>query len=95
MTEGPQCTVPPVAAIGANADDTCASCGDPGDGLETVRRVYVALDERGQVTGSETMSNPERWCVSCRSLYPHVPGESGPGPGTTDAEGPPAAAGSS
>jgi hypothetical protein len=59
-------------AEGSAADD-CANCGGPGDGLEEVRRVYVTVDEHGRVTGSETMADRERWCLSCRSLYPHLP----------------------
>jgi hypothetical protein len=55
------------------ADRTCASCGGPGDDLVEVRRVYVTLDDAGRVTASETVGPPERWCLSCRSLYPHAP----------------------
>jgi hypothetical protein len=71
-----------VTAIGADPDDTCANCGGPGDAVSAVRRVYVTVDDQGRVTGSETMSEPERWCVSCRSLYPHLACPDGAGPGT-------------
>jgi hypothetical protein len=62
-----------VGAEGAKTDGTCGNCGGPGDGLEDVQRVYVSVDEVGRVTGSETVTTPERWCRSCRSMYPHHP----------------------
>lgn len=68
-----------MAAIGTTGDETCASCGGPGDGLEEVYRLYVTLDDQGRVTAAETVDRPERWCLSCRSLYPHRPAEAGPG----------------
>jgi hypothetical protein len=83
-----------VTAIGANAEDACANCGGPGDGLEDVRRVYVTVDDQGRATGSETVTDPERWCVSCRSLYPHEVG-SDPSPEKSGGDGPPAATGPS
>jgi len=43
--------------------------------LQEVRRVYVTVDEHGRVTGSETMAGGEFWCLSCRSLYPHLPAD--------------------
>jgi hypothetical protein len=75
VTESPQCTFPPVAAPGADDEETCANCGRAGDGLGVVRRVYVTVDDHGRVTASETLEPPERWCLSCRSLYPHLPEE--------------------
>jgi hypothetical protein len=69
----PKCTFPLMAAIGAGTEETCASCGGPGDHLEKVRRVYLTVDDEGRVTGSETSGPPEWWCLSCRSLYPHEP----------------------
>ncbi|MHB8328988.1 MAG: hypothetical protein ACYDD6_05090 [Acidimicrobiales bacterium] len=58
---------------GAEASGTCESCGATGDALVKVCRVYLDTDAQGRVTGSHTIDEPERWCVSCRSLYPHEP----------------------
>src|ERR1700722_15132871 len=69
----PQCTVPPVTAIGGAGDGNCQSCGGPGDELVEVRRVYVQVDDRGVVTGEEVVDEVELWCGSCQSLYPHRP----------------------
>jgi hypothetical protein len=63
-------------SIEGKADESCANCGGPGDDLEEARRVYVTVDAEGRVTGSETTEASERWCVSCRTLYPHLPGSS-------------------
>jgi hypothetical protein len=76
VTEYPQCTVPPMATSGERPDLTCANCGGPGDDLEEVRRVYVIVDADGRVTGSETLTDTEYWCLSCRTLYPHEPNKS-------------------
>jgi hypothetical protein len=66
-----------VAAIGGTSE-TCDSCGGPPDGLETVRRVYVTIGPDGTVTRSETTDQAENWCLSCRSMYPHVSDEPDP-----------------
>ena len=58
-------------STGAEADESCASCGAPGDDLQAVRRIYLIVDADGRVTGSETQEAGERWCRSCRALYPH------------------------
>jgi hypothetical protein len=70
--------VPPVATEEATTDGTCANCGGPGDDLEVVRRVYLTVDDTGRVTGWQTVDPPERWCRSCRTLYPHEPESSDP-----------------
>jgi hypothetical protein len=59
------------AGPGRSTAATCTSCGAVDDGLVSVRRVYLTVDDAGRVTGSETMADPEWWCQSCRSLYPH------------------------
>ncbi len=81
----PKCTVPPVATTEAGGNDTCASCGGPGDDLDVVRRVYVTVDDEGRVTGSQTMDGAERWCAACRTLYPHLPTDPGPDGGNQPA----------
>jgi hypothetical protein len=62
-----------MATEGETPDLTCANCAGPGDELEEVRRVYVAVDAEGRVIGSETLTETESWCRSCRTLYPHEP----------------------
>ncbi|HET9070302.1 MAG TPA: hypothetical protein VFN60_00190 [Acidimicrobiales bacterium] len=45
-------------------DDDCANCGAPAGDLAPVHRVYL-LPERVRV------DEVERWCLSCRTQYPH------------------------
>jgi hypothetical protein len=61
-----------VAAKGSEPD-ICASCGGPGDELAAVHRIYLTVDEAGRMTGSETVDELERWCRSCRAMYPNLP----------------------
>jgi hypothetical protein len=53
----------------------CQSCGssERDEDLVPVHRVYLEVDEAGRVTGEKVLAEVERWCVSCRSLYPHRP----------------------
>ena len=53
----------------------CESCGagEEEDALLPVHRIYLELDEGGRVTGEKVLEDVERWCRSCRSLYPHRP----------------------
>jgi hypothetical protein len=82
-----------IPADGApSAEPACASCGGPADGLEEVRRVYVTVDEHGRVTGAQTVAGGEFWCLSCRSLYPHVAADDD-GAGATGDGGDPSTAG--
>jgi hypothetical protein len=69
---------------GESAGDRCANCDGPADELEEVRRVYLSVDRDGRVTGSETVAEAEWWCLSCRTLYPHVPEGSVPDPAASD-----------
>jgi hypothetical protein len=49
----------------------CENCGFEDDELVLVRRVYV-VPETWDTPGSETIvEEPELWCVSCCSQYPH------------------------
>jgi len=49
----------------------CENCGFPDEELVLVRRVYV-VPETWDQKGSETVEpEPELWCVSCCSQYPH------------------------
>lgn len=52
--------------------DSCGAGGEEGD-LQPVHRVYLELDRTGQVTGEKVLAEVERWCPSCRSLYPNRP----------------------
>ena len=51
----------------------CENCARDDDELATVKRVYV-VPEAWDTPGSTTrMPDPELWCFSCRSMYPHEP----------------------
>lgn len=61
------------SAAHPDSTGTCDSCGAEADDLASVRRVYVTpaawdTDERVDV-----VDEPERWCVPCRTNYPHQP----------------------
>ena len=44
--------------------------------LVPVRRVYLEIDEWGEEEPKATVVDEvERWCRSCRSIYPHDPVE--------------------
>jgi hypothetical protein len=70
---GCKCTVGSVETPKSDGTDTCESCGatEPADSLVPVRRVYLQTDDEGRVVGETVVLEVERWCVSCRSLYPH------------------------
>ena len=51
----------------------CESCGRDEDDLEGVRRVYLEADEAGNLAPARTMDGVERWCRTCRALYPNEP----------------------
>jgi hypothetical protein len=49
----------------------CENCAREDDDLVLVNRVYV-VPESWDTKGSTTrMEEPELWCFSCRSDYPH------------------------
>jgi hypothetical protein len=51
----------------------CESCGS-GDGpLEPVRRVYLETDGHGGLRVARTLADVERWCPTCRAVYPNEP----------------------
>jgi hypothetical protein len=51
---------------------TCENCTRDDEDLLAVHRVYV-VPETWDTEGSETVvEETERWCVSCRSQYPHT-----------------------
>ena len=59
-----QCTV-------RRVDRVCENCAGEDDELVLVRRLYV-VPESWDTPGSVTrVEEPELWCFSCRSLYPH------------------------
>ena len=55
------------------AASACESCGapEPAEALAPVHRVYLLTDDEGRVVGETVLPEVERWCRSCRSLYPH------------------------
>jgi hypothetical protein len=56
----------------ALACENCARTEPNAANLVAVHRVYLELDEWGEQEPKATvMDEVERWCVSCRSIYPH------------------------
>lgn len=53
-------------------DGVCENCATLDDDLVAVHRVYLEFDD-GQVTGSTTVDETERWCLPCRTTYPNEP----------------------
>ena len=54
-------------------DRVCENCGISDDELVLVRRIYV-VPASWDTPGSETVvEEPESWCISCLSQYPHQP----------------------
>jgi hypothetical protein len=68
-----QCTVALMDTQSGEAASACESCGAPelAETLAPVHRVYLQTDDEGRVVGETVSSEVERWCRSCRSLYPH------------------------
>jgi hypothetical protein len=59
------------ARMDVMTERVCENCGFPDEELVLVRRVYV-VPETWDAAGSETaVAEPELWCVSCCSQYPH------------------------
>ncbi len=52
--------------------ETCGNCTQPSADLEAVHRVYLLFDS-GRVVGAEPVAEVERWCLSCRTVYPNEP----------------------
>lgn len=73
----PECTV---HLVERTEPATCDSCGSPEAELLSVHRVYLETDDHGRVTGARTMDEVERWCVPCRTMYPHEPVAEGDDP---------------
>lgn len=58
----------------ALACENCARLEDDETHLSPVHRVYLELDEWGEQEPKATVVKEiERWCRSCRSIYPHDP----------------------
>jgi hypothetical protein len=63
-----------VTKNGPSPGPMCESCGS-GDGpLEPVRRVYLETDGHGGLRVARTVADIERWCPTCRTVYPNEPG---------------------
>lgn len=50
---------------------SCDNCGASDDTLVRVRRVYVVPETRDAPGSAAVLPDPELWCVSCCSQYPH------------------------
>jgi hypothetical protein len=56
----------------APACENCARTEPDEADLVAVHRVYLQLDEWGDEEPKATVVDEvERWCPSCRSMYPH------------------------
>ena len=53
------------------ADRVCENCAFPDEDLVLVRRVYVTPETWETSASHQVVQEPELWCVSCRSQYPH------------------------
>lgn len=55
----------------------CENCAAVDDDLELVRRVYVTPGPEpwDRPAGVDIVEEPELWCFSCRSMYPHQPAD--------------------
>ena len=53
------------------ADRVCENCAFPDEDLVLVRRVYVTPETWETPASHQVVEEPELWCVSCRSQYPH------------------------
>ncbi|HVV35068.1 MAG TPA: hypothetical protein VHC63_00580 [Acidimicrobiales bacterium] len=54
------------------ACENCARYETHEANLVSVHRVYLELDEWGEEEPKATVvEEVERWCMSCRSIYPH------------------------
>lgn len=51
---------------------TCESCGVEDDHLSAVHRKYLATTDG---IPERVLDEVERWCVACRTSYPHEPAE--------------------
>ncbi len=49
----------------------CENCAFPDEELALVRRVYVTPETWDRPASHQVVDEPELWCVSCRSQYPH------------------------
>lgn len=49
----------------------CENCAREDDDLVLVRRVYVVPESWDTAESATTVVEPELWCFSCRSMYPH------------------------
>lgn len=50
---------------------TCDSCGADDQPVEAVHRKYVVPESWDREASESTLPDVERWCFSCRSMYPH------------------------
>jgi len=52
---------------------SCDSCGDERDDLVPVHRQYVTPEAWDTQAKVEVVAEVERWCLVCRTHYPHQP----------------------
>lgn len=52
---------------------TCDNCGATSADREPVHRMYVVPESWDTERSETVLPDVERWCFSCRSMYPHQP----------------------
>ena len=57
--------------MGNVTERACENCAFPDEELVLVRRVYVTPETWDRPASQQVVDEPELWCVSCRSQYPH------------------------
>ena len=55
----------------------CENCARADTDLVLVHRVYLVPESWDTAASSTRVEEPELWCFSCRSLYPHEVAEGG------------------
>ncbi len=53
------------------SERVCENCGFADDELVLVRRVYVVPESWDAEASESVLPDPELWCISCCSQYPH------------------------
>lgn len=55
------------------SERACENCAIADDELVLVRRVYLTPETWDSPGSRQVLDEPEFWCVSCLSQYPHEP----------------------
>jgi len=64
-----------LSVLSLPVERVCENCAGEDDDLVVVHRLYVVPDSWDSPGSTTRVEETELWCFSCRSLYPHEPGE--------------------